>query len=122
MRREIARHAEFTGPSADRRGEREIGEARSVAGPQAPGPGGERGALFAALAEARSAERARLAAEAARALGCEGGLGAAETALRARLLKLGGGMLGQPLSPTPASAARGRPAAGRRSGIHRLQG
>ena len=57
--------------------------------------------LFTALAEARSAEIARLAAEAARALGCDGGLGAAEAVLRAGLLKLGGSMLGQLLSADP---------------------
>jgi hypothetical protein len=56
---------------------------------------------LAALAEARSAEIARLAAEAARALGCDGGLGAAETVLRAGLLKLGSSMLGQLLSADP---------------------
>ena len=56
---------------------------------------------MAALAEARSAEIGRLAAEAARALGCEGGLGAAETVLRAGLLKLGGSMLGQLLCADP---------------------
>ena len=60
-----------------------------------------KGGLFAALAEARSAEIARLAAGAARALGCDGGLGAAETVLRAGLLKLGGSMLGQLLSADP---------------------
>ena len=43
----------------------------------------------------------RLAAEAARALGCDGGMGAAETVLRAGLLKLGGSMLGQLLSADP---------------------
>jgi hypothetical protein len=47
---------------------------------------------LAVLAGARSAEIARLAAEAARALGCDGGLGAAEAVLRAGLLKLGGSM------------------------------
>ncbi|MGH3288475.1 MAG: ISKra4 family transposase [Streptosporangiaceae bacterium] len=66
-----------------------------------PGAGGRKRGLFAALAEARSAEIARLAAEAARALGCGGGLGAAETVLRAGLLRLGGSMLGQLLSADP---------------------
>src|SRR2546429_4507797 len=67
----------------------------------APGAGGRKRGLFTALAEARSAEVARLAAEAARALGCDGRLGAAETVLRAGLLKLGGSMLGQLLSADP---------------------
>lgn len=40
----------------------------------------------------------QLTAEAVRALGCENGLGAAETVLREGLLRLGGGMLGELLS------------------------
>ena len=61
---------------------------------------GKRG-LRAALAAEKSAEIARLAAEAARALGCEAGLEAAETVIRAGMLKLGGGMLGQLLAADP---------------------
>ena len=90
------------GRRADRRGER--ADLRGPAGGRnagAPGAGGRKRGLFAALAEAKSAEIARLAAEAARALGCDGGLGAAETVLRAGLLKLGGSMLGQLLSADP---------------------
>ena len=60
----------------------------------------ERG-LFAALAEEKAAEIGRLAAEAARSLGCEAGLEAAETVIRAGLLKLGGGMLEQLLAADP---------------------
>src|ERR1700733_9964744 len=90
------------GRRADRRGER--ADLRGPAGGPdagAPGAGGRKRGLFTALAEARSAEIARLAAEAARALGCDGGLGAAEAALRAGLLKPGGSMLGQLLSADP---------------------
>ena len=53
--------------------------------------------LLTALAEEKAAEIGRLAAEAARALGCEG-LQAAETVVRAGMLGLGCGMLGQLLS------------------------
>ena len=49
----------------------------------------------------KSAEVGRLAAEAARALGCENGLEAAEAVLRAGLLRLGGAMLGEALSADP---------------------
>ena len=51
-----------------------------------------------ALAAEASAEVGRLAAEAARSLGCEAGLQAAETVIRAGLLRLGGGMLGELLA------------------------
>ena len=113
MRREIARHAEFTA-AVEQIVEvsEKICEARPVAGTQAsPVPGGEKGGLFAALAEARSAEIARLAAEAARALGCDGGLGAAEAVLRAGAAEARRRHAGAARSPTPASAARGCPAA-----------
>jgi hypothetical protein len=53
------------------------------------------------LAAEKAAEIGRLAGEAARALGCEAGLEAAEAVLRAGLLKLGGGMLGEVLSADP---------------------
>jgi hypothetical protein len=55
-----------------------------------------------ALAEERSAEIGRLAAEAARSLGCgDAGLAAAEAVIRAGLLKLGGGILEQLLAADP---------------------
>src|SRR6266568_402724 len=55
-----------------------------------------KGGVFAALAEEKSAEIGRLAAEAARSLGCGGaGLEAAEAVIRAGMLKLGCGVLGQ---------------------------
>ena len=76
VRREIARHAEFTatvGQIAEVN--EQICEARPAAGTDAPPvPEGEKGGLFGALAEEKSAGLGRLAAEAARALGCEGGL------------------------------------------------
>jgi hypothetical protein len=51
------------------------------------------------LADERAAEVTRLAGEAARALGCgNAGLEAAERVIRAGMLKLGGGMLGELLS------------------------
>ena len=43
----------------------------------------------------------RLAAAAARSLGCTGGLEAAETVIRAGMLKLGGGMLEKLLAADP---------------------
>jgi hypothetical protein len=49
----------------------------------------------------KSAEVDTLAAEAARALGCENGLETAEAVLRAGLLRLGGAMLGEALSADP---------------------
>jgi hypothetical protein len=48
-----------------------------------------------------SAEIARLAAEAARSLGCGAGMEAAETVIRAGMLKLGGSMLEQLLAADP---------------------
>ena len=66
-----------------------------------PSGRGKRG-LLRALAAERSAEIGRLAAEAARSLGCGGaGLEAAEAVIRAGMLKLGGGMLGQLLAADP---------------------
>jgi|SRR5579872_2646649 len=51
------------------------------------------------LAAEKAAELGRLAGEAARVLGCgDAGMAAAELVLRAGLLKLGGGMLGEVLS------------------------
>ncbi|MGH3409353.1 MAG: hypothetical protein ACRDRJ_43705 [Streptosporangiaceae bacterium] len=52
--------------------------------------GRRKGGLFAALAEEKSAEIGRLAAEAARSLGCgDAGMEAAEAVIRAGMLKLG---------------------------------
>jgi len=61
---------------------------------------GKKGLREAFAAEA-SAEIGRLAAEAARALGCDSGLEAAEAVIRAGMLKLGGGMLGNLLGADP---------------------
>ena len=59
---------------------------------------GKRG-LRAALAREKAAELGRLAAEAARALGCgDAGAGGGRAVLRAGLLRLGAGMLGELLS------------------------
>ena len=127
VRREIARDAEFTATveqivevSEKICEARRAGRAARAGTP--PGRRGKRG-LFAALAAEKSAELGRLAAKAARCLGCEGGLEAAETVLRAGLLELGGSMLAQPPVRRPRPA---RPAAalrpGTRSGIHRLPG
>ena len=79
-----------------------ICEARPPAARETPSaPEGEKG-VSAALAEEKATEIGRLAAEAARSLGCgEGGLGAAEAVLRAGLLKLGGGVIGEALSADP---------------------
>src|SRR5512142_1268599 len=63
-----------------------------------PGREGKRG-LRAALAQEKAAELGRLAAEAARVLGCgDAGLEAAEAVLRAGLLRLGGNVLEQLLA------------------------
>src|SRR6266536_1179736 len=67
----------------------------------APPAGRGKKGLRDALAAEASAEVGRLAAEAARALGCDGGLEAAEAVIRAGMLKLGGGMLGQLLAADP---------------------
>ena len=91
------------GGGADRRGERE--DLRGPPGGAAPRgalrDGRGKGGLWDALAAEKAAEVGRLAAEAARALGCEDGLEAAEAVLRAGLLRLGGGMLGEALSADP---------------------
>ena len=90
---------------ADHRGEREDlrgpprGGQRRQRGPLRDGRG-KRG-LRESLAAEKSAEVGRLAAEAARALGCENGLQTAEAVLRAGLLRLGGAMLGEALSADP---------------------
>ena len=66
-----------------------------------PSPREEKGRHRAALAAKGSAEMERLAAAAARSLGCAGGLEAAETVIRAGMLKLGGGMLEKLLAADP---------------------
>jgi hypothetical protein len=66
-----------------------------------PGWEGKKG-LLRALEEERAAEVTRLAAEAARSLGCaDVGLEAAETVIRAGMLRLGAGMLGELLVADP---------------------
>jgi Family of unknown function (DUF6788) len=103
VRRELARHAEFAALSERIVGVNEqICEARPVSAADAPPvPGGVRG-LFAALAEEKSAEIGRLAAEAARSLGCgDAGMEAAEKVIRAGMLRLGAGMPGQLLAADP---------------------
>ena len=105
VRREIARHAEFTSTVGEII---EVNEAICEARPAGSAAGedslrggrGKRG-LWEALAAEKAAEVGRLAGEAARALGCEAGLEMAEAVLRAGLLKLGGGMLGEALSADP---------------------
>ena len=69
-----------------------------------------KGGLRDALAQEQAAELGRLAAEAARALGCgDAGLEAAEQVIRAGLLRLGGGMLGSCWPPTAATGDRACP-------------
>jgi hypothetical protein len=60
-----------------------------------------KGGLRESLTADKAAEIGRLAAEAARSLSCEAGLGAADAVLRAGLLKLGWGVLGEVLSADP---------------------
>ena len=63
------------------------------------GTGGEKGGSGTRSRRQKAAELGRLAAEAARALGCgDAGMEAAEQVIRAGLLRLGGGMLGELLS------------------------
>ena len=88
---------------ADRGGEREDlrGQVRRWHG-CAPGAGGRKRGLFDALAREKAAEIGRLAAEAARSLGCgDAGLEAAEAVIRAGMLQAGGGVLGQLLAADP---------------------
>ena len=103
VRREVARHAEFTAAVEQIIEVNEkICEARPVGRHGCALRAGERKkGLRDALAAEKSAEVGRLAAEAARALGCENGLEAAEAVLRAGLLRLGGAMLGEALSADP---------------------
>ena len=80
-----------------------ICEARPAAGTDAPSAaGGRKRGLCEALAREKAAEIGRLAAEAARSLGCDGaGLEAAEAVIRAGMLQAGCGMLGQLLAADP---------------------
>jgi len=58
--------------------------------------------LWAAIAREKAAEIGRLAAEAARSLGCgDAGLEAAESVIRAGMLQAGCGMLGKLLAADP---------------------
>ena len=67
-----------------------------------PPPRRAKRGLFEALAQERSAEIGRLAAEAARSLGCgDAGLEAAGAVIRAGMLKLGCGVLGELLATGP---------------------
>jgi hypothetical protein len=107
VRREVAAYKQFAAVSEQIVQVNEaICEARpdSPAGPpvQAGRDGDEQlGPLITALREEMSAEIARLAAEAARSLGCGAGMEAAEAVIRAGMLKLGGGMLGKLLAADP---------------------
>ena len=88
---------------ADRGGEREDlrGQARRWHG-CALCAGGRKKGLWAAIAREKAAEIGRLAAEAARSLGCgDAGLEAAESVIRAGMLQAGCGMLGQLLAADP---------------------
>jgi hypothetical protein len=102
-RREVAAYEQFR----DLVGQvTELNEAICVARPAGPGAGsgdlsgtgGEKGGLWAGLAQEKAAERGRLAAEAARVLGCGGAGG-------------GGRMLGEEEllehEPDPGRAQRG---------------
>jgi len=106
-RREVAAYKQFVAVSEQIVQVNEaICEARpaSAAGPGVQGgPDGDEqlGPLIAGLREQMSAEIARLAAEAARSLGCGAGMQAAETVIRAGMLKLGGSMLEQLLAADP---------------------
>jgi len=88
----------------------EVNEAICEARPASPaGPGdqagqdgdGQLGPLIAALREEMSAEIGNLARVAARSVGAGAGMEAAETAIRAGMLKLGGSLLGKLLAADP---------------------
>src|SRR5262245_56085977 len=63
--------------------------------------GGRKKGLFEALAQEKSAGIGRLAAEAARSLGCDAGLEAAGAVIRAGMLQAGCGMPGRLLAAGP---------------------
>jgi hypothetical protein len=107
VRREVAAYRQFAAVSEQIV---QVNEAICEARPAAPagtgeqaGPAGDEqlGPLITALREEMSAEIGRLAAEAARSLGCGAGMEAAETVIRAGMLKLGGGMLERLLAADP---------------------
>ena len=103
VRRELAAYQEFASLTERIVEVNEaICEARPASGTVAPSaPEGEKGALRRPRRE-KTAEIGRLAAEAAKALGCgDAGMQAAEQVLRAGLLKLGADMLGQLLAADP---------------------
>jgi hypothetical protein len=107
VRREVAAYKQFVAVSEQIVQVNEaICEARpaSAAGPGVQaGPEGDEqlGPLITALREEMSAEIGRLAADAARSLGCGAGMEAAETVIRAGMLTLGGGMLERLLGADP---------------------
>src|ERR1017187_7269326 len=91
------------GKRPDRGGERKDlrGRARRWHG-CAPGAGGRKRGLCDAIAQEKAAEIGRLAAEAARSLGCgDAGMEAAEAVIRAGMLQAGGGMLEKLLAADP---------------------
>jgi hypothetical protein len=113
VRREVAEYERFR----DLAGQlAEVNEAICAARPvisgdaggdASPGTGGE--GVRDALAAEKAAELGRLAAEAARAMGCgDAGMEAAEQVIRAGLLKLGGSML-ETSRPPPSRSRRPRP-------------
>jgi hypothetical protein len=107
VRRETAAYKQFVAVSEQIV---QVNEAICEARPALPAGSGDEagldgdeqlGPLITALREEMSAEIGRLAAEAARSLGCGAGMEAAETVIRAGMLKLGGGMLGRLLAADP---------------------
>src|SRR5258708_10673674 len=116
---------------ADRGGERE--DLRGQAGGRfgcARGAGGRKRGLWNTLAREQATEIGRLAAEAARSLGCgDAGLEAAEAVIRAGMLHAGAGLLGRLLASDPgyrgprAACGNGHPSgfvAYRRTIIHTM--
>jgi len=107
VRREVAAYKQFAAVSEQ---VVQVNEAICEARPARPSGQGEQagpdsdeqlGPLITALREEMSAEIGRLAAEAARSLGCGAGMEAAETVIRAGMLKLGGGSLERLLGADP---------------------
>ena len=107
VRREVAAYKQFAAVSEQIV---QVNEAICEARPASPsglgeqaGPDGDEqlGPLITALREEMSAEIVRLAAHAARSLGCGAGMEAAETVIRAGMLKLGSGMLERLLAADP---------------------
>ena len=107
VRREVAAYKQFVAVSEQIV---QVNEAICEARPASPSGPGVQGSLdgdeqlrplITALRDEMSAEIGRLAAEAARSLGCGAGMEAAETVIRAGMLKLGGGMLERLLAADP---------------------